>query len=102
MRGYRMFPDISNVGVEWRIMGFRIRTATVLFVYAGGISGAVMFMLSAWAAVGIILMTFLLAMAWTVFVYHFDPKLTLREMTLVSLIIKAARHRYLSNETVED
>jgi hypothetical protein len=97
-----MFPDISDVGVEWRIMGFRIRTATVLLTYAGGITAAVTFMISSWIAGIILLLTLLAAFLWTVFVYHFDSNLTLRETTLISLIIGASRNRYISNETPED
>lgn len=97
-----MFPNISDYGVEWRIQGFRIRATTVLFVYGGGLLASAMFVLSPWVGVPVAVFTLLFAFLWTVFVYRYDPNLTIRESTLIRLIFSASKKRYINNETTED
>lgn len=102
MRGYRLFPDISSVAVEWRIAGFRVRTILVLTTFVGIFLGAVGFVVSIWLGVSVLALTALLVFSFAVYIYHNDPDLVLGEVTMLSLLWKGSRRRYISNETKED
>ena len=102
MRGYRLFPDISSVAVEWRLGGFRVRTMLVLAAFAGFFTGAITLLISPWIGVPIIVVTALLVFGAAVYIYHNDPNLVLGEVTLLSLLWNGSRNRYKSYETKED
>ena len=102
MRGYRLFPDISSVAVEWRIGGFRIRTMLILFTFAGAFAGGAALLASAWVGVPIIALTAFASFCAAVYIYKNDPNLVLGELTLISVLLNGTRNRYISNETKED
>lgn len=102
MRGYRLFPDISSVAVEWRIAGFRVRTMLVLTAFVGFLVGAMNLLVSAWLGVAILALTALIVLTLATYIYRNDPDLVLGEVTLFTLLWKGTRRRYTSNETKED
>lgn len=99
MRGYRLFPDNSNVAIEWRIKGFRIRTMLAMWVFAGGFLGAVLFVVSTWAGAAGLLVTAIGAFTFAAYTYRVDPELVLSEGTMLRLLWRGVRQRFTTNET---
>lgn len=98
-----MFPrKTTSVAVEWRVMGFRIRTIQALIVFIGGFVGAALFALNAWVGLFVLLLVSAVALALSAYIYRNDPELVLGEITLVRLLWNGTRNRYTNNETQED
>lgn len=102
MRGFRLFDDISDISVEWRIQGFRIRTLLALWVFIGGFIGGTLILVSAWLGGAVLAFVIAVAAMFAVYTYRNDPDLVLGEITMVSLLWKGSRNRYTNNETEED
>ncbi len=102
MRGYRLFPDNSNVAIEWRIKGFRIRTMLALWVFAGGFLGGVLFVVSAWAGAVVMLITAACAFLFAAYTYRVDPELVLSEGTMLRLLWRGVRRRFSNNDSHRD
>lgn len=98
-----MFPrKTTSIAVEWRVMGFRVRTAHALFVFVGGFASAGMFALNSWLGLVSLLLTGLVALAVAGYIYRNDRELVLGEMTLLSLLWNGTRKRYSNNEAQEE
>jgi hypothetical protein len=102
VRGYRLFADVSSVAVEWRVLGFRLRTLLVLWVFFWIFVGGAVTMWSGLAGTAILLGAAALAFMFVVYVNRNDPELVLRETTMLRLLWSGNRHRIRTNDPVRD
>lgn len=101
MRTFRLWPDRTSVAVEWRWQGFRIRTLSFLWFVGCLIVGGVMLRLWIPAGVFVLVAGGFLLLFFMGYVYRNDPKLHIREATMLRLIRTGSKHRQWTNERVE-
>lgn len=102
MRGFRLFPDVSSVAVEWRLLGFRLRTLGVLWCFFWVFTGSALLLVSTALGLTVIASGLLAALFVVGYTNRYDPELVMRETTVLKLLWSSTRNRLRTNDPVRD